>query len=558
MRKAPQDNLRRGALLLGALLLLCGLIGALFGLRPGSAVAAPLAAAPSMDPAFALAAPAAAIRPTAADLACLLCHAETDNSIGFPSGESKAVQVDHAEIAASVHGMGDEPLACTSCHEPTAYQYPHRPVEAATLRDYNVSRSQACSQCHVQPHITSHPGLDTPEPVVCTDCHGAHDVAPAAAWSDPTLAVTCVDCHREAGVAVQDRDTLATVIANGLFAQRPDSDYCLSCHTIPFQQLEFANGDTVSIVISRQALHDSVHGDSNTWDALQCTDCHNDYGYPHAPVEVETYREYSLVKYPVCATCHEPKYDQAQDSVHALALADGNLEAAVCTDCHGAHNTPVPNVPRQRISQTCRQCHATIYDEYAESVHGTALLQESNVDVPTCIECHGVHNISDPTTNLFRIRSPELCASCHADDALMAKYDISTAVFDTYVADFHGTTVTLFEHQDPNVETNKAVCYDCHGVHNIKDPNDPEAGIKANLLETCRQCHPDASENFPDSWTSHFEPSLQNNTLVYLINLFYKLVIPGTVGFFGFLVATDVFRRVRVRVRGNGKKEETR
>ena len=49
----------------------------------------------------------------------------------------------------------------------------------------------------------------------------------------------------------------------------------------------------------------------------------------------------------------------------------------------------------------------------------------------------------------------------------MNKYEISTEVFDTYVADFHGTTVILFEHQDPNVETNKAVCYDCHGVHNI-------------------------------------------------------------------------------------------
>ena len=132
----------------------------------------------------------------------------------------------------------------------------------------------------------------------------------------------------------------------------------------------------------------------------------------------------------------------------------------------------------------------------------------------------------------------------------MEKYDISTDVFDTYVADFHGTTVTLFEQEDPNVETNKAVCYDCHGVHAIKDPDDPEAGIKANLLETCQQCHPDATANFPDSWTSHFRPSLQHNPLVFLVNLFYQIVIPATLGFFGFMVATDVYRRIRLRLRG--------
>jgi hypothetical protein len=90
-------------------------------------------------------------------------------------------------------------------------------------------------------------------------------------------------------------------------------------------------------------------------------------------------------------------------------------------------------------------------------------------------------------------------------------------------------------------------------VHDIRRPSDPQAGIKANLLETCRQCHPGANENFPNSWTSHFKPSLENNPSVFLINWFYRLVIPGTVGFFGFLVATDIFRRVRLRLRGGGK-----
>lgn len=491
------------------------------------------------------------ITPTHAntDLACRLCHEETEEAIQFPSGETLSVQVDPAILAASAHG-GQDALVCTDCHQPLDdYQFPHPPVGAADIRSYELARSAACESCHLDPHLTSHPDLSSENPVVCTDCHGAHDVQTAAQWQTGEETAVCVQCHTEAGVERTDPQQLTAIIQGGLFTGQVDNDYCLSCHSQPGLTYTFENGDTLSLTIDEEAFHDSVHGVDNPEGALACNSCHENYTYPHEPVIVDSAREYNLAKYPVCSTCHERKYEETLDDVHGRALEEGNLEAAVCTDCHGAHDTPPPDEPRERISHTCQQCHSNIFDEYATSVHGDALLSESNPDVPTCIECHGVHGISDPTTALFRIRSPELCAQCHADEELMNKYDISTDVFETYVADFHGTTVTLFEHQDPNVETNKAVCYDCHGVHDIRRPDDPESGIKANLLETCRQCHPDASANFPDAWTSHFKPSLENNTVVFLVNLFYTIVIPLTVGFFGFLVLTDVYRRIRLRLR---------
>jgi hypothetical protein len=315
--------------------------------------------------------------------------------------------------------------------------------------------------------------------------------------------------------------------------------------------MTFPNGDVNFVTIKEEALHDSVHGAGNSWQALECADCHDTNSYPHEPVTATSARKFTLEQNQVCARCHEDKFEQTHDSVHALALADGIEEAAVCVDCHGSHDTPIPNEPRERISHTCEQCHSGIFNEYATSVHGDALLTDGNEDVPTCIECHGVHNINDPTTALARVQSPLLCAECHADEQLMEKYDISTDVFETYVADFHGTTVTLFEHQDPSVETNKAVCYDCHGVHNIKSPDDPHAGIKANLLVKCQECHPDASANFSDAWTSHFKPSLENNTLVYLVDLFYMIIIPLTLGAFAFLIGTDIFHRIRVRLQKN-------
>lgn len=483
------------------------------------------------------------------DAACISCHSETDAELSFASGETLSVQVDPAVVAASVHGDGADPtVGCSGCHAPVDYQFPHPPVLADTLRAYEIVRASTCEQCHQDPHLTSHPGLESDNPVVCTDCHGSHEVEMVEAWQEAEKTSVCADCHIESGVDLVDTALLTQFVQAGLFAQQQvNNEYCLGCHSVPGQTMSFPNGDVVSITIDQVALHDSVHGANNSWDELACTDCHVDYTYPHEEVTAATARQYELEKNQSCATCHETQHQGAMMSVHQEALEDGNEDSAVCTDCHGAHDTPVPNEPRSRISNVCEQCHSTIHAEYAESVHGAALLEDDNPDVPTCIDCHGVHNIGDPTTALFRNQSPQLCATCHADEELMAQYDISTNVFNTYVDDFHGTTVVLFESDDPMVETNKAVCFDCHGVHNIKSPDDPDANLKENLLVTCQQCHPDATDDFSDSWLGHHEPSLTNNPLMWLVQLFYAIVIPTTVGVLGFLVATDVYRKVRGR-----------
>jgi hypothetical protein len=127
----------------------------------------------------------------------------------------------------------------------------------------------------------------------------------------------------------------------------------------------------------------------------------------------------------------------------------------------------------------------------------------------------------------------------------MARYGLSTAVLRTYVADFHGSTVTLFRKEHPDQQTNKPVCYDCHGLHDIPHTRDPQKGlkIKANLLKTCQQCHPAAADNFPDAWMSHFIPSRERTPLVYWAGWFYRILIPGTVGGMLLFVSTDFVRR---------------
>jgi RecJ-like exonuclease len=188
-------------------------------------------------------------------------------------------------------------------------------------------------------------------------------------------------------------------------------------------------------------------------------------------------------------------------------------------------------------------------NQYKQSVHGKAVFEESNPDTPACDECHGIHNISQASTVQFRLNSPEMCANCHTNETIMAKYGISTQVMNTYVADFHGTTITLFEKTNQAVETNKPVCYDCHGVHNILAVDDPQKGlqVKENMLVACQRCHPDASENFAASWMSHYIPDPQRTPIVFYVDLFYKLFVPGVLGGMAVLVVADIYGRFRNR-----------
>ncbi len=343
-----------------------------------------------------------------------------------------------------------------------------------------------------------------------------------------------------AAILVSPVDAVTAVVAP--YPQGIDTDTCLACHDTPGFQTELESGEPLYLTVDSVIYAASTHGRLG----YACVQCHtNISGFPHDPITVDTRRDFSLELYTSCAKCHEDKYDATLDSVHAKALAAGNKEAAICTDCHGMHNVGPPDIPRSNIPHICERCHSEIYNAYQESIHGSALIGEGNPDVPTCIDCHGVHNIKGPSNSEFHLFSPLICADCHANDELMERYGISTDVFETYISDFHGTTVTLFEATAPDQETNKPVCIDCHGVHDMKKVDDPESRVmKENLLATCQKCHPDATADFPDSWLGHYLPSAQNNPLVYFVEIFYKIFIPVVLIPMTFFVIIDFRRRI--------------
>jgi predicted CXXCH cytochrome family protein len=336
----------------------------------------------------------------------------------------------------------------------------------------------------------------------------------------------------------------------------PTNDFCLACHQQEGVELTLGS-ESLPVTINPTAFGLSVHAE----EGMKCVDCHSNISdYPHPAVTEKSVRAFSLAFSESCRECHEEQYSSAQDGVHQKAISANNENAPLCSDCHNPHTQArligtesgqLTIAARVHVPQTCAQCHSDKYEQYKDSVHGRALT-DGNLDVPTCTDCHGVHNIEDPTTAAFHNNTPALCADCHDNAEIMDKYGISTNVLETYVADFHGTNVKLFGEQSPDQTTNKAVCTDCHGVHDISKVDNPETGIalRENLLIKCQACHPDATANFPGAWMSHYEPSPEHYPIVFYVSLFYKIMIPAIIGGMIFFILTDIYRRRINRVKG--------
>lgn len=321
-------------------------------------------------------------------------------------------------------------------------------------------------------------------------------------------------------------------------ARQGPEDGCLECHSTPGESIRFPSGEPLDLYVDLQKYGESAHGD---W--LDCMDCHQaNRRYPHPLPEVTSRREYSQAQYELCKRCHSENYTRTMDSIHQQALADGEPDSPLCTDCHSAHTMKPVRQSRIQVPRTCSGCHDDVYEEFSAGVHAAGLWEE-NEDVPDCLTCHGVHSIGSATTPSFRQASVDLCAGCHADKEMMDKYELSSNVLKTYLDDFHGKTVGFYQRQTSEIWPDVAVCTDCHGVHDIRAVDDPDSTvIKENLAEVCRKCHEDATSRFPAAWLSHYEPSLKKAPLVFFVKRYYQVLIPLMVAGLALNVALDFWR----------------
>lgn len=426
---------------------------------------------------------------------CLRCHGKTGIVATFESGESVEAYVNPGKFRASVHNI----LSCSRCHPDfSGDDHPRRRFK--DRKQFRMRSQGICRGCHTADQIRRKPihasllkQEEEGETPVCTDCHDAHAV---------------------------------TGIAGGK-AFTHEREYCLGCHQY---ELAFScrNGEKISLRRSTAELAASVHG------KLRCSDCH--YGFSseeHPQRNFRSRRDYTIVASESCRRCHFDKYTKTLDSVHYTILSQGNLQAPVCVDCHDSHGiAPISHGIKGRTvtTQRCRKCHGGVFEIYAKSVHGNALFNEQNKDVPICIDCHTAHDIENPLTLAYHERIPQMCGNCHADPAVVGKYGLSTDVLKTYLEDFHGVTLGFYKKQREELYKPArpiAVCTDCHGTHNIASTlsSDP-ANVKANLVKRCEKCHQGVNEKFPNAWLFHYKPSLKKFPIIFAVNTIYRIFIP--------------------------------
>ena len=423
---------------------------------------------------------------------CLGCHGRQGPVLKFANGQRLSAHIDGKRFALSVHSI----LKCTGCHEEfSTVLHPERTFRG--IKQYRARASWICRKCHRNDELSSrtvHASLLDREQegkaFVCADCHGAHEVMP--------------------------------VSGGKVYAS--EEKYCLSCHAYGMP-MAFADGAVRSAVVDPVMIGASAHKN------LSCSDCHFGFsseGHPRRRFRSE--REFELALSELCKRCHFDKYQKRMGSIHYTLLSQGRLEAPSCTDCHGAHYTAYVGKDRVSIARKCQRCHKEIFVTYANSVHGNALFNEANLDVPTCVDCHSPHSIKDPMVSEFHERIPEMCSNCHANRDIMAKYGLSTDVVKTYLSDFHGVTLGLYKKQkdDPYRPARPiAVCTDCHGTHDITNTSGPASTVlRSNLLQRCRMCHKGATADFPDTWLSHYGPTMKNAPLVFIITWAYKILMP--------------------------------
>ena len=382
----------------------------------------------------------------------------------------------------------------------------------------------------------------------CLECHGDKDlnktnavgrvvslfVDPARLLGSVHATNRCASCHADLTQKHPDDDVAA----------RPVN--CAACHAK-----------------ETEAYGASIHGMSRSMGAsaaASCSDCHSTHDMlsakdPRSPV-------FKLNLPRTCARCHSNpglnqeyrlKYpavtSQYQESIHGRALLEmGLVVAPSCNDCHGVHDIKrsvdrSSPINKAHVAETCGKCHLGVEEIYNKSVHGR-LLAKGDPRGPACADCHTAHQIEHPRGAHFKSASDQRCGRCHEDRL--------THYRETY----HGKAMELGR---PNVASDVAACYDCHGHHDVLPPSDPASRLSAaNVVHTCQRCHPGANASFAE-YVPHANPlDGAHYPALHLVFVLMTALLIGVFTFFGAHTALWLIRSLYLYVHDSKKFREAK
>ena len=292
---------------------------------------------------------------------------------------------------------------------------------------------------------------------------------------------TCVDCHKDVKSLVHETP--------------PQKLTCAGCHADAQQAYEHSNHSKASR--------------TGKMPAANCEDCHGGVHEVLAAADVKSPVNHANIP-ATCGRCHGQKFlmesngESAQpflsyqESVHGRATEKGSTKAAVCTDCHGAHqilaaNDDQSSIYKFNVPATCGKCHTDVEQAFNKSIHGQAIARGNGMS-PVCTDCHGIHSIKshrDPNSPVAEQNvSQDTCARCHEGVRLSREFGLPGNRVSSYMDSYHGLA-------SKGGSVIAANCSSCHGVHNILPSTDPQSTINvAHLDTTCGKCHKGATQKF--------------------------------------------------------------
>lgn len=383
----------------------------------------------------------------------------------------------------------------------------------------------------------------------CLNCHGQSHIQELGPEQRRQMVATEGDRDQPPPAVRPELFVPATALSEGVHADAA----CVSCHADAAILPHAASLERISCnddchAPAAEAYRRGRHAEAALGDDAQgpdCVTCHGGHDirppdHPEAPTR-------TLNVASLCGDCHESHTGSTTngadasthvhaylDSVHGRAVAEAGLNvAATCVDCHSAHEVlpaddPDALVHRDRVPETCGQCHEGITETYAGSIHGQRLA-EDDPRAPVCTDCHTAHRITRADTPDFMLDLVEECGSCH--DGAMDEDNRSTSLYETYRRSYHGQVTALGG-------TRVARCSDCHGAHDILPIENPESRLhEDNRVRTCAKCHEGANANF-----AMFQPHAdfrdrEQYPLLHAVWLYFIVVMSLTFGLFGLHTA---------------------
>jgi len=356
---------------------------------------------------------------------------------------------------------------CLSCHETDPYQRNER--DLAGLLDESA-----------------HAGFD------CVDCHADIEGVP---HKDSLASVTCGDCHPEVAEIYSRHGRVQT-------GTDPDVPDCADCHG---RHDILSSGDRRSRTSAENL-------------PATCGECHEN-------IDLTTKHE----------ILYGEAIAAFKSSVHGRAVSGGVLLAASCNDCHSANgsahkiygaNDSESTINHFNIPHTCGKCHSGVEQEFWEGIHGK-LVARGEVDAPVCTNCHGEHGIiatSDPRSPVSPARvAVATCAPCHESAYLNEKYGIPTGRLRSWYDSYHGL-------KSKAGDVTVANCASCHEAHMVLPKADKRSSVfPANLQSTCGTCHPGISAEIA-SVPIHGEPGVSQTPAANLVKNIYIVAIFVIIG----------------------------